>query len=273
MSLSEIYNRWKSFDLGGYTYKVHIGGTKERGAGIHASEISKCKRLVVYNLRGEEKKPATGESRDVGMQRRFDIGHAVHAMLQKEYELMCAWMNAHHGQTVMTFEAEVKIAPELQAVAAKYELMSHCDGILTFWWDGVPYLRVGIEFKTKSGPEYEKLKRPDDDHMEQTCFYMGALDLPLMFVVYYNKSNSNMTQSEPPWVFQFDKGLWQKKLQPLFEEAHQHRAAGTLPDREEGQHCGWCPFSHVCKPSAVRTSFYAPVVHSPGAFRPRTVKT
>lgn len=268
MAISDIFNKWKSFDAGGYTYEVHIGGTRERGAGIHASEISKCERLVVYNLRGELKKPNVGADRDMDMQRRFDIGHAIHAMLQKELELMCEWMNTHAGETIMTYEKEVEISPSLQEIAKRLELFSHCDGIITFWHQGQPYLRVGVEIKSKSADEFAKLKKPEEDHLEQACFYMGVLDLPLLFFIYYNKSNSNMTTSESPWLIPFDEEMWTTKLLPLFGRAHQHRAASTLPDRNEGRHCNWCPFSHTCQPSKGRRS-----TQNHNAFKPRVVRT
>ena len=273
MSIVDIYFKWKSYSAGGYSYMVHIGGAKERPPGVHASELAKCLKQVVYNLRGEERRIPVGEARDVNMQMRFDHGHAVHAMLQKEFALMCDWMNEHAGEKIMTFEDEVKISPELQEISKQWSLHSSCDGVFTFWHRDVAYMRVGAEIKTKSGPEFEKLKRPDEDHALQTCFYMAALDLPLMWIPYYNKSNCNITRSDAPFLFQFDRNLWQKKLLPDIESAHRHVQAKTLPEKVEGRHCNWCPFKYTCQPNALRYESRNAIAHSPGAFKSRTVKT
>lgn len=252
MKLSEIYDRWKSFEEGGYSYTVDIHGAKARAPGIHASEIG-CERRIVYSLRDEPRQPSHAENaRDLMMRRKFSIGHAFHAMMQKEFERVCAWMNAAAGEVVLTFEAEVKIHPSLGAVAEKWGMHSSCDGRFIWWWQGQPYLQVGVEFKTKSGPEYEKLTKPEEDHFEQTCFYQAALDIPLMWTFYYNKSNSNYTKSEPPWFFQFDHTLW-SKLESRFGSAVRHAQSGTLPDRNEGFHCTWCPWAHTCGPAIART--------------------
>lgn len=264
MKLSSWYDLWKQQDMGGYTYTVEVTANKERSGGIHASEISNCPRKAVYTMIGTE---ARAGEKNVNMQRRFNLGHAVHAMTQKEFALMCGWMN--QGQTMITFEDEVSIHPRLQEVAAQWDLHSSCDGVFTFWHAGTPYLRVGLEIKTKSAGEYEKMTAPELMHFEQTCTYMAALDLPLMWLLYYNKSNSNYTNSEPPYLFKFDGHLWNTKLKPRFDSFHQHAQQGTLPERVEGFYCGWCPYTWTCQPPSaqVRRHGAAATMKNPGALR------
>src|SRR5690606_11437879 len=95
---------------------------------------------------------------------------------------------------------------------------------------------------------------PESDHMEQTCLYQACLDLPLMWVLYYNKSNSNFTTPYAPWLFKFDRHKWENELQPRFAKAHAHAQSQQLPDRTEGQHCQWCPFAWLCKPKVLSRS-------------------
>jgi len=264
MLLGGWYKELKLSDNESYGYKIDIGAGRERLPGIHASEISNCLRLLVYSLQGTERRDAAAATADSNMQMRFDIGNAVHGMLQCDFHRMCDRTNG-----AITFEDEVRISPALGGEAEKWNMHSSCDGVFTFWHDGAAYLRVGLEIKTKSGPMYDKLKKPDKDHAEQTCLYQKALDLPLMWIFYYNKSNSNWTNAVTPYLYQFDTRLWDTALEPRFLAAHQMAAAGQLPPTQEGRHCRWCPFAWTCNPNTLKRKSYAPAVvaHRPGALR------
>ncbi len=247
MNLSSWYDQWKQQDPGGYEYVVEVGAAKKRAAGIHASEVSVCPRKAVFTMTGMDQ--YAGE-RKVSMQRRFNLGHAVHAMLQHEFKIMAAWLS--QGDQTVAFEDEVGIHPSKQEVAAEWGLYSSCDGVFTFSYQGYPYLRVGLEIKTKSALEYEKLKVPEPTHLEQTCIYMAALDLPLMWTLYYNKSNSNYTPSQPPFLFKFDRSLWDTKLTPRFKEFQRMAQAGEVAPAVEGFHCEWCPYAWTCQPKSLK---------------------
>ena len=168
------------------------GSAEARAPGLHASEISKCDRQAVYALLGEERRDG---HTDVTWKKRFLIGHAVHDMFQSAFEKMTRKKYLH-----ITFEAEVKIAPELQPMAAKWNIQSHCDGVFTVResWNGPELYRVALEIKTKSPPEYDKLLRPEEVHVEQGHVYMACLDVPLIWFLYYNKGNQNYTNSNNP---------------------------------------------------------------------------
>lgn len=268
MKLGDYYDQFKAQDTGSRSYSIHIGGDGGRGGGIHASEISRCMRLLTYSVANTERKPVRGEDTDPNMRMRFDIGHAVHAMLQNDFKRMCEWMN--NGARYVTFEDEIRIRPEYQAVAQEWGIESSCDGLFTFWNGDEPYLRVGLEIKTKSGPEFEKTTKPDAEHLEQTCLYQAALDVPLMWTLYYNKSNSNYMKPSPPYLFQFDKHMWENKLEPRFHKVHHLVEEKQLPPRQEGNHCRWCPFAWTCQPVTLksrRSGLPATTMQSPGALR------
>lgn len=264
MQLSKWYADFKATDNENYSYTVDIFNEGSRSSGIHASEISNCQRKVAYSVMGLERQSPDEDDTDVNMRMRFAIGHAVHAMLQNDMHRMSARFKGD-----LMFEDEVKISPKLGGVSEEWNLYSHCDGIFSFLHNGSPYLRVGLEIKTASAAEYDKLLRPKDEHLDQTCFYQAALDLPLMWVFYYNKSNSNWTPAAPPYLYQFDQHRWENVLIPRFKAAHKHAQDQTLPDREEGMHCKWCPFAWECKPSSLRRGNYGPstTVKNPGALK------
>lgn len=265
MQLGRWYGDFKATDTGAYKYEVDIGGERARAPGIHASEISKCKRMLVYSIMGEERRPVGAEQTNVNMRMRFAVGHAVHAMVQNDFTRMCERFNG-----ALTFQAEVRINPTLGGYAAQWNMHSSCDGMFVFLHNGQPYLRVGLEIKTASAGEFDKLVKPHEEYLDQMCLYQRALDLPLMWVFYYNKSNSNWTNSEPPWLFQFDKNLWSTKLEPRFAEATALAQAQQLPPREESRGCAWCPFAWTCQPPSFKTQNSrgpSASLRNPGALR------
>lgn len=223
-----------------------------RAPGIHASELNKCVRETYYSVIGLEKQNSTS----VNMRRRFHMGHAIHEMVQRELHKMAAKLQAQEiaaqNGWFLQFEDEVKVSPKHQALAAKYKIMSSCDGIFTFreLENGDPVLRVGLEIKSENPDGYEKLQAPKKEHIEQMHIYMACLDLPLVWFFYMNKGNQNTTPSSAPWLLPFDPAVWQK-LETRAQEVLSHEEAGTEPRREEGHHCSFCPYSYKCQPSSL----------------------
>ena len=156
----------------------------------------------------------------------------------------------------LRFEDEVEVGPELGGNAELWDIHSSCDGVITICerteddsW--APIIRIGMEIKTESGPQFENLKSPRNYHLDQVCIYQATLDLPLMWIFYYNKSNSNITTTYPPWLFQYDEDLWEK-LEMRFVKAKHLAQIAKLPEREEGMYCKWCAFSWTCNPKTVK---------------------
>lgn len=230
------------------------GNVHARAPGIHASEISGCQRKMVYSIRGQDKKV---EGEDFKMKMVFKMGHMAHDIIQKELGKMA---NATQGR--VTFAKEYPIDPFSNDVARTWQIYSSCDGVFTFWdrdkhgmW--VPVLRVCIEIKTMSPSEFEELTKPKPDHIEQAHLYMACLDIPITWFIYVNKSNLNMTLSGGRFMVKFNPKLW-KSLEERFEAAHNHVQAGTLPDRDDGMWCDWCPYSHACNPPWLEKKFKKP---------------
>lgn len=258
--LSKIWDAWKKQHDGKMTVTVEFFGERERAPGVHASEISGCRRKMVYSLMGT-KRIVKAEDKDVGMQRRFDMGTMAHALLQHEFHLMCAWYNSIQQQAYLTFEEEVSINPDLGPLAAKYQAHSSCDGRFVFWIPGtdangqpawVRYVVVGLEIKTSSDGEFKKLKEAKKDHKEQTCFYMTMLDIPLMWVLYYNKNNQHYTDSEAPFLSKYNYHMWKNSLEPRIIDAMEMAKQQKLPPKQEGMPCGWCPFAWTCQPNYLK---------------------
>ena len=239
-ALRERYIEHVEQDDSGTEYTVCIEATGRRSGGIHASESSWCERKVVYSLCGTKRKhnPRAGQ-----MRRRFQMGHAVHPMIQNDFRAIAARSGGR-----LRFDAEVPVSPELEGLARLWEIRSRCDGVFTFCNRRLrPIAKVGLEIKGVSDGEFAKLRQPAPEHREQGTIYQVALDLPLMWTLYYNKSNSNISTASPPFVQEFDASLWHE-LEERFRRAHKHRDQRTFPERQDGFHCGWCDFAWKCRP-------------------------
>ncbi len=260
--LGDLYEEYKKHDTTRRTVSVHLGGDEDRPGGVHASEISGCTRRLVYSILNTEKKNNATQA-DTNMRRRMQLGTLVHAITQDDFDRMC-WMS----DGAVEFKHELTIRPDLQELARQYDINSSCDGAFTYFANHQPYLRVGLEIKTKSDPEYQKLKKPDDEHIEQAHVYMKALDLPLMWFFYYNKSNSNWTPPKPPYLVAFDHRVWDR-LENKIQHSHKLASSKTLPERQEGMPCRWCPFSWTCMPTTLqrRPTHSAKGPPKPGEFR------
>lgn len=249
-----------------YTYSVTDYSEASRSVGFHASSLAGCFRRLCYERWGAGKQP---QAADPNMKMRFRLGTAVHGMVQSDFKRMAARTNGR-----LHFEDEARISGELQELARIWGISSSCDGIFTFnrWYPEqrrwYPYLRVGLEIKTMSNDEYDKAKEPKDDHKVQTCVYMKCLDLPLMWTLYYNKSNSNIVPPSAPWLFQFDAPRW-VKLEAKMAQTLEYISQGILPAKEEGMPCKWCPYAWHCQPAflARAAQYQAQSTHIPASLR------
>lgn len=250
----------------------------DRVPGIHASELYPCLRKPVYSLMGTPRKPNVSKF----WKQRFKMGTAIHQFLQADFHQMARRSQTGKAMRVaaelaekmdcyVTFEDELKIAPELQPIAAHYQLQSHADGVFTFKKKDTyeVVLRVGLEIKSESPGEYEKLKEPKHEHVRQGHIYMACLDLPLMWFLYMNKGNQNNTNSTAPYLVTWQPRVW-AELEDRFQTVHGFAARQELPDRTETIMCEFCPWAYTCQPSNMMRAFQKPstrrdTVRKPGA--------
>jgi CRISPR/Cas system-associated exonuclease Cas4 (RecB family) len=237
----------------GALYHEYLSDLKDgsvRHPGIHASEISKCYRQAVYTMKGEPKVFDSSDSVETRAywKKVLDHGTWLHDMVQTHFHDM-----ARNSNQRITFQSEVKLHPSAQPLAARWNIHSSCDGLFTFHvrnpttWRFDPVLRVGLEIKSSKDSEFSKLKEPKPEHIEQVHVYMAVLDVPLFWVMYFNKDNQNITPATPPWLVRFDRRLWER-LEQRFANWEEHIAKGTLPDPMPGPHCSFCGYKTVCNP-------------------------
>lgn len=206
--------------------------------GVHASEISKCLRMVRFSLNGASKVPPRKLPK-VDLKKRFAIGHAVHELVQAAYAKGC-------GRSVR-FEPEVELADT--PLGRELNLRSKTDGVITHLdSSGQPFIRIGLEIKTDTNEAWQKRVMPDEDHLDQVTVYMAALDLPLMYISYVNKSSGECTPFKAPFAYVFDEARW-KSIRARIERASSEENPFNLPAASKSSACMTCSYRHHCKDS------------------------
>lgn len=239
--LGVLYDKFIEEDDDDVSFTSGWGSSKGRSNGIHASEIcSECLRPTYYSLTGTKRVDRVKPF----WKKRFRAGHMFHAMLQDDFERIC-----DKSGGMMTFQSEVKLAPEYQEICEQYDIHSSADGVLEFMDEpgGPAEMRVLVEFKTESDGQFENLKEPRDYHRNQVHIYMKALNIPVVLYFYLNKSNSNIAPTTPPYLETFDPKIWGLMLAKMIN-AHQRAKTGELPPKKEDMKCEFCAFSWTCQP-------------------------
>ena len=233
-----------------------------RPAGVHASEVSGCKRKLVYTMRGTAKE----DRASVAWKQRFKVGQALHDIMQADLHSMAKQSNGF-----ITFEDEVRISPDTHTIAAKWGIHSSADGVLTFyekkpidskafgqWAEGdvdcrTPIRRILVEIKSKAPDAFDKLRAPESDHIDQATVYMACLNIPLTWYMYWNKGDQTITPSAGPFLQPFDPKRWAKieeRMAEAWDYLEKEELQGKLPDskKDEGVLCEFCPYSWTCQP-------------------------
>jgi hypothetical protein len=242
--LSGMYDRFLDQDDDPVSFNVGWGASSARPGGVHASEISGCQRKAVYSLMDTPRQGAISAF----WKRKFHTGHLVHALIQNDLERLCAKSNG-----LYSFEPEVKISPELQPLAAKWDIHSSSDGVFVFHDGnyGPPLMRVNLEIKSEAPNGWEDLKEPKPEHREQATLYMACLDVPITWTLYYNKGTQAIVKSEHPWLFTFDHHLW-ASMEARIVQRRENARLKVLPEPLEGIQCEFCPYAYTCDPKYLK---------------------
>lgn len=230
-TISKLGDRYESF--------LNNRTEPPREPGIHASEISVCLRKIVYSI----STPRDNKRPSAFWRRKFELGHAVHSMVQAQFREM-AGIPAHR----IRFVDEVKIHPDKQRLAADFDIHSSTDGVfdlLDEWME--PEYRSILEIKTKSKDEYKKLREPEPEHVEQAHVYMACLDVPYTWFFYWDKDTHMYTHPTDVFLITFDQQLWDN-IEDRMMHAYGYMREGSFPPREDGYHCEICAWSNTCQP-------------------------
>ena len=209
--------------------------SEPRLPGVHPSAVAHPCLLKIYNeMTGVEAQ----QKIDAKLQLIFDLGHAVHDMLQS-YGKQGAW-----GPV---YDDEVRLSKELQDLSEELMLEGHADAenIMTIDHPDSPVIyEVGLvhEYKTINTNGFEKLTRPKPEHKMQAMIYSAALNRPVVVYLYFNKNDSSL--ADFPVAFELD--LW-VNIEGKIRLLKHHFDTKTPPPAATGYHCQQCAYMHSCE--------------------------
>ena len=195
---------------------------------VHPSEASGCMLRLAFALRGIPRKASP--SADPKMQLTFEIGKAVHEILQDRY-----------GQLKkVSFVPEVGIYAGTSEIAEKYCIEGHCDGIFT-----VDDIRMGLEIKSISGKGFAALSTPRESYRDQATIYMACLGLQYMMFLFVDK-NASLLQ---PILYEFNPNRWENVSKRIEWVMGKVLSSGHVPKDPERIVCrNMCNFYWYCRP-------------------------
>lgn len=236
-----------------------------RKPGLHCSSLWKtCARVPLL-----EKKYASSlvvEEIKAGNRLTFDMGHALHDMMQNAYlgplgrlygewkcikcqkivhkgtmpqdcpECKVPWRNPKDGVQNIVYS-------ELFVHDEELDYCGHCDGVLI----GRSGKRRVFEFKTKSKSQFATLRGPDTPHITQVHAYMNGLGLDEAIILYWDKgSQCDWSRDDDgrwhagnvhlkAFDVKFDQGLWvaMSKRIKLYHEAKEKAASLPIVQLED----------------------------------------
>lgn len=233
---------------------ANINYIKERPHGIHASELSSCLRKAQYTYLNAEKRFIN----TAYWSRILRIGEVVHNVLQEEFTHAFGPKNSKNS---VTAETEVNINHNTSEIAKKYNIHGHADVVLTVRDSTYPNrsFKVLVEIKSASQKTFENMKSPKKEHIEQATLYMKCLDIPVGWILYWNKGDQVLSEPVRPFIFTFKQSVWNQTEQNIIEIINKSNLQPIeFLKREEGMHCKFCSYAHLCKPNILLRKKSAP---------------
>ena len=199
-------------------FESNLEPWSRKTGGYHPSSLTPtaCKRALWYDRTGEA--PESRIPSDLRM--LFDMGHALHDMLQEKLE-----------KEFGTFESEVFISND------DLKIVGHCDGVFRDQ-DWV------LEIKTVGESVFKSLVRPKKEHIYQVHCYMFCEDIPRTQLLYVARATGQMRL----FKIEFDNDIFQE-IVDVIKTVEEFVEAGEAPPKEPNKWvCRTCKFQHVCQP-------------------------
>jgi hypothetical protein len=221
------YLAWLNSSKGEQSTVKFKVGHRDRSLGIHPSTVAKegvCKLRVLWEVTGEV---PSRRKFDPKMQLIWDLGTAMHSMMQKHFSDM-------YG---------VQFVEEVFGGDKELLISSHADAVFDF-----ARVRFIFEMKTiKEGGNFGFAKvqhAPFKDNVRQTMTYMKLHDCPFGLIFYFAKNNSEIKEHVVVWDDELWDEIQNETILPVIEAAN----GGPMIEPTTGWHCrNQCQFYHGCE--------------------------
>ena len=232
--------------------------TSHKDGKLHPSSISGCPTAAAFNILGFT---LGGVMHDATVQRIFDLGHAVHQMLQYQY----------HKAGLLSVDIKGKPLVEVPLAIPEYDLVGHADGILDKKVYGQPAV---LEIKSINSNALLKLNAPKEEHKLQAACYVMALakiidGSRIVIFVYYGKNDSKIKEFKYT-VTDTDVQRVEDRVKLIKELVAKFVEEGIVPppyfDNPNNIPCRYCGWQSACHDTlhrdgwlkAIKEKYYVP---------------
>jgi len=208
---------------------------------FHPSSLGSCSRKIQYHYLGEhpiKKIPSSTYA-------IFDLGHAVHDMLQSR---LLEVLKARFDKTEYTFELVIEKGINDTEFAQEYEIAGSADGLKEIS-DKAGGLICSIIYEAKSISlkGWNKLSSPLIKHRLQTSVYATALKAEYVLFEYFCKDNA-----KSKWYFiDTDKAALQSAIHQINKVRSATDRLDILPREGSSYECADCAYLEICLPEGV----------------------
>lgn len=218
--------------------------TVERQGYFHPSAVAMCPRKSVY----EFNEAAVGAGHGAQDQDRFDVGHAVHDLIQSRFDNLHASLYPAYS---VVWNREVKYDQATDELFNLYGVGGTTDGVLEITRNSDGLVQRGIvEIKSSRVEDYDAIIKADkanEKHLKQATIYAYRFNCPIIWIVYVCKNNSKIKF----FTYSFDPDVM-KSIFEYYSNLLLHIAEGTLPEREQDWFmCPRCEYAEICQPPKI----------------------
>lgn len=190
---------------------------KEREDKFYVTDAGKCSRAVYFEFKKYPRKEI-----EARILRIFDNGDYTHMRI----------MNVLFSSGVVR-AVEIKIPPQ-DIISGRADAIIEIEAKL--------YI---LEIKSCSHYKFEKLSRPESDHIKQVQLYLHYFKIPQGIIIYEDKNTQNLKE----FVLKYDPELVQNILKD-FEILREQIKQNVLPDIPkdiEIWRCQYCEYRDECQ--------------------------
>jgi CRISPR/Cas system-associated exonuclease Cas4 (RecB family) len=209
---------------------------------FHPSGIGYCSRKLQYHYLTEQPiHKIAAATRSI-----FDMGHAVHDMLQARLrKVLERRFKDLDVDVILTIEESITNTE----FALEHELAGSADGVIRLFSEGGEKLTAVVyEAKSISSKGWAKLRSPLIKHRMQASIYAKCVDAPLILFEYYCKDNSRSKW----YLVDRDEEALDNAMRQVEKVSTATKKLKLVPREGSTYECQDCPYLESCLPEGVQ---------------------
>ena len=228
----------------GYLYSLNdIIQSRDIDGLFHPSGIGYCSRKLQYHYLTEPPvHKISSSTRSI-----FDLGHAVHDMLQARLSKVLEW---RFKDLDVDFILNVEESITDTNFAREHELAGSADGVIRLFssTNEEHISTIVYEAKSISSKGWAKLRSPLIKHRMQASIYAKCLESELILFEYYCKDNSRSKW----YLIDRDDEALESAMRQIEKVSTATKKLKLVPREGSTYECQDCPYLESCLPEGVQ---------------------